>query len=146
MAFKITGRMEGIAGAVQKMASLQKRVRSNVQRKAVRRMTTLVLKSARAGLTRIRTGQLKKSLGSKVKAYRSGIVLGIVGPRKGHKITVTNAAGETVNIDPVFYAHLVEFGTVHSPAYPFLRPAWDGNKQACVGIVKETVREAFGRS
>lgn len=35
------------------------------------------------------------------------------------------------------YAHLVEFGTVHSAPKPFMRPAWDSNKRQALDIIRK---------
>ena len=65
------------------------------------------------------SGLLAASIGVKMKAYpKSGSVVAIVGPRKGFKglVKVTRRLGNTVFTyeeyrDPMYYAHLVEFGT-----------------------------------
>jgi HK97 gp10 family phage protein len=146
MAFQVKARLDGLAGTLQALASKQKRVRQALQRKAMRRANAPVLKAAKGLLAdNKRTGQLRKSLGSKVKAYKSGVVIGIIGPRRGFKITVTNAAGESVNVDPMYYAHLVEYGhggPHPAPAHPFMRPAIDTTRQQVVAIIKQTVAEA----
>lgn len=36
---------------------------------------------------------------------------------------------------PARYAHLVEFGTEHSAAQPFMTPAWEANKNQALGMV-----------
>lgn len=36
-----------------------------------------------------------------------------------------------------FYAHLVEFGSIHNrPPQPFMRPAWESNKMAALEVIK----------
>lgn len=69
------------------------------------------------------SGLLKKSIGTKVKTYKSGVVVGIIGPRKGFRrpVIVSRATkkGErkgtagvrVVYRDPAKYAHLVHGGT-----------------------------------
>ncbi len=42
----------------------------------------------------------------------------------------------------VFYAHMVEHGTTHSPPHPFLVPALEENGAAIIGLVAEAVRKA----
>lgn len=67
------------------------------------------------------SGQLRKSLGTKLsksRRHRNARVI-LIGPRTGFKIEFE---GKPRN--PVHYAHLVEFGTRHSRAHPFLRPAY----------------------
>ena len=56
------------------------------------------------------SGQLARSIGVKVKQYpRSGVTVGIVGARKGFKVAA-GERGNTRNIDPVNYLHLVALG------------------------------------
>lgn len=44
--------------------------------------------------------------------------------------------------DP-FYWKFLEFGTSTAPARPFLRPAFDGNKDRAVQIIKERLAKAI---
>lgn len=78
-----------------------------------------------------RTGLLKKSIGNRVKKGKDGITTARIGPRTGFK---GKSLGKRKNkqgvmterfADPNKYSHLVEFGTSHSPAKPFIRPAID---------------------
>lgn len=39
-------------------------------------------------------------------------------------------------VPDAFYAHLVEFGTRHSAAKPFMRPAWDSEKDNALAIIR----------
>lgn len=162
MGFVIRGRVGGLEETIKRLDGLKRRVKNTILRKAMRRATAIVLKAARGNCPKD-TGLLRKSLGSKVKAYRqSGVVVGLVGPRKGFKQEVTRKGGGKMQADPVRYAHLVEFGrkevtttkTVLSdgttvfgrsvrmvPPRPFLRPAWDQNKAAVREVIANTVAE-----
>lgn len=42
--------------------------------------------------------------------------------------------------DDVFYGHLVEFGTTHSPAHPFLVPSAESNRDTVVAGVTVALR------
>ncbi len=68
------------------------------------------------------TGALQKSLGAVVRVYRRGIrVVGVVGPRSGHKTTRDGRPHNPANV-----GHLVEGGhggPRPAPAHPFLEPA-----------------------
>lgn len=91
---------------------------------------------------------LKKSIGQKVKTYKSGVVVGIVGPRKGFRAEIgkrvrkgkKSNVGDPIYADPVNYAHLVELGTKHSKAQPFLRPALEESKDEIRAIFAEEIR------
>lgn len=152
-------KIDGVEDVEKALAKLGKKVASKVVKTAVRKGSKLILKSARA-LVPVETGALKKSLGIKRKIYRrSGVMVDIVGPRKGFE--KTGPDGKTRN--PVNYAHLVEFGGVvrgvgrrgkgkllgARKAHSFLRKAYDENnfralqaieREAAAGI-QRAVRE-----
>jgi len=72
--------------------------------KAANKAMRITVKAARRNVP-VETGQLKKSIGIRIKKYRqSGIVFAAVGPRKGYKDATTGR-------NPANYAHLVEYGT-----------------------------------
>lgn len=47
---------------------------------------------------------------------------------------------------PTPYAHLVEFGTVKMPAQPFLRPAWDAEKDGALHTIADNLRIEIDKS
>lgn len=60
--------------------------------------------------------------------------------RKMHRKAFRNdkASAEVfVGAGPLPQAHLQEFGTVHHRPQPFARPAWDGNKNRALSIIKD---------
>ena len=86
------------------------------------------------------SGLLQKSIGLNVRRVRRKLqyqnrYTARVGPQSGHRQmvdrtkTVKGKNGQTYTrkvremADPVNYAHLVEYGTSHSAAKPFIRPA-----------------------
>jgi hypothetical protein len=43
---------------------------------------------------------------------------------------------------PALIAHLVEFGhggPKPAPAYPFIRPAWEESREACIAAIRDTL-------
>lgn len=54
----------------------------------------------------------------------------VKGPKRGKMRT--NQVGGT----PGVYGYFVEFGTGDTPAQPFMRPAFEGNKGKALGIIK----------
>jgi HK97 gp10 family phage protein len=44
-------------------------------------------------------------------------------------------------LNPRYYWHLVEFGTAHSAAHPYIRPAFDQNTQNLIGGFKSIARQ-----
>ena len=85
------------------------------------------------------TGQLARSMGTKIKQYpRKGVTVGIVGARKGFKKQVTGSRGSTRNVDPVNYLHLVELGHNSATGFvkgnPFLQRALRRTSRRAVSI------------
>lgn len=89
-------------------------------------------KTGRIVIKNYKGGQLKKSLGYKVKSYpRNKVSVAIVGPRTGFRKQIgvyvkggkKHPAGEPIIIDPVKYAHLVQLGTRGKKGTDFLTPA-----------------------
>ena len=82
-------------------------LRDKIAGKGISRALTPVLRAAKKNITpRKRSGLYRKSVIRKVKRYRSGIAVGLVGPD-------TSVVGqfEGSRIRPQKYAHLVEYGT-----------------------------------
>lgn len=125
--------------------------------KAVSKQLTPIVRAARQRLQAagaVQTGLLAKSLGKKRKIYkRSGVIVGLVGARSGFKQQVrvrratareawqTAKTTRAIYRNPVHYAHLVEGGTRHSQAKPFLAPAWSANRAS----MEQDLRAGIGR-
>jgi HK97 gp10 family phage protein len=118
--------LNGVAGVLQALADIDKKVARKALKEAVKEAVKPVLKAARAKVP-VDTRTLKKALGTKIKPYKNSLtVVGIVGPRKDKggkdksgkarvskrkKLVRTSASGRQYFRDPVKYAHLLEFGT-----------------------------------
>ena len=138
MAYKIKGKIEGLRDVLAALDNVEKKVKKKAIRKAAGVAGTIVLKAAKAR-ARKATGLLRKSLGKKIKVYKSGAVgVAIVGPRLGFR-QVVSRGGRDVLSNPTKYAHLVELGTSHSAAHPFLRSALEQTR----GQVREAMAKAI---
>lgn len=179
MTLKIEAKVDGVQDLSKQLFLLEKGPRRKVLRRSLNKAADIPLKAAKALVVKGATGQLRKSLGKKIKASGSTATgYGVIGPRKGYKVqvgvtkedkTVTRKifkakrgpggrfagfeqtgtetkvvpAGTPIYHDPVRIAHLVEFGhggPHAAPAHPFLRPAWDQNKEA---VEKKMGEELF---
>lgn len=96
--------------------------RNRIARPAIREASGEIRKKAKANAPK-ETGLLKKSIKNVVRTGKTG-VYAVIGPANGFKQEVVRD-GRTVMSDPAKYAHLVEYGTTHSAAKPYLRPAYD---------------------
>jgi HK97 gp10 family phage protein len=136
--------MKAIEKALKKLPEELKRTTETA---ALRDGAKPILKAAKAlAKSSEDTGLLIKSLGINVRKGRSGSTRGIytarIGARGGFgKIVGTyksgKKAGKPIRKDPKYYAHLVELGTSHSQAKPFIRPAIESAKgQIVPGMAK----------
>ena len=84
-----------------------------------------------------RTGNLKRAIVISDTAEGSGFNI----EGRGADETVTVYLGASYKAGARGrHAHLVEFGTVKSRPYPFLRPAWDQDRDAMVKRLAENLR------
>lgn len=146
--FKIQGKIEGLGEVLARLDGVEKKTKKKILRKAVGQAGKILLKAAKQRAQK-KSGLLRKSLGRKVKVYRnSGVAVAIVGPRTGYRQEVSRDGRKPVMSDPIRYAHLVELGTSHSAAFPFLTPAIEENaeriKDAMAGVIADGIAKAAG--
>lgn len=138
--------LDGDKAMVRHLLSLPRKVQRRVLRPAVTKGSRVISSAAKKQIpTRtqsrkagtIRTGQLRKSIGQKVKTYGNTVV-GVIGPRSGFAIEADGRIH-----DPVKIAHLVEYGhggPASAPAHPFMRPAFQQSKWAAGIKLQQEVR------
>lgn len=159
MGFAIRANLAGIQDVMRELRAVEVKVQKRILKKALRAAGTPMLKTAKA-LCPVSTeplnpwkGLLKKSLGIKFAKDKSGgadIALLIV-PRYGFRRqagvrTRGKKKGQPFFQDPSNIAHLVEYGTKHSKAKPFMRPAFDQNKSKSMELFKRVVLEELEKS
>ena len=120
-------KVTGLKELSKALANLPKELQRGAESTALREGMKPVLKSARAKAPKD-TGLLKKAIGLTVRKGKKGITAR-VGARTGFRKQVMRN-GRTVTADPAKYSHLVEYGTSHSAAKPFIRPAVESNTAA----------------
>jgi len=139
--------LKGLQDVVRRLNRLDRTLRGKILRKAVTRAVQPITKDAKRRVP-VDTGWLRRSLGYKLKGYRSsGVVVGIIGPRTGYQTTrkrgkTLTAFGQKLTANtwkrPTRYSHLVEFGTYRTRAKPFLQTAWRaGRAQAEATLAAE---------
>jgi HK97 gp10 family phage protein len=144
---KVTGKLTGVNDVLALLAQIKKQA-TQVLRRAMTTESKPFLVDAKAGVPK-RFGLLARSLKRKTAVNKkTGNVTVIIGPAKGAAKDVTlkaneifrsDTSGRTLRIlkptdeqrklyrNPLRYAHLIEYGTSHRKAIPFLRPAFDAN-------------------
>lgn len=122
---------------------LGRRAQGEIVRKALRAASRPIINAARDNLQAQTggegTGNLRKSMGLRMKTYRnSGSTVAVIGPRWPQGA----------------HGHLVEFGTTtrvtkkgisrgFMPARPFLRPAFDTFKGAALAMLASMIRNGL---
>jgi HK97 gp10 family phage protein len=138
--------MTSITGASQVIAALKSFPR-NMQNRSLRPAITaaarLVAKTAKQYAPKGESGELKRSIDEKVKAYGPLVIVGMAGAKNSPTM---DARGRPIN--PAHYAHLVELGHAGpkpAPAHPFLRPALDTNQTQIERVIVQKVSEQIKR-
>ncbi len=134
-------RLEGDAELVRKLNALPVKLQKKHSRTALSKAARRLVRAAKTRIPK-RTGALKKSLGVKLKTYKS-TVLAVIGPRSGFK---TEVDGKTH--DPKRIAHLIEFGhggPHAAEAHPFLRPAFDSTLKSNITLIADELRRALSQ-
>lgn len=175
MAYKVQGQVTGLAETLATLEGIKAAVRNRILRAAVTAGARLIAKKAKALAPR-ELGLLRKSIGQVVRVYRnSGVVVAVVGPRKGFRLPAKRKKGKwretpvppAGHANPLFYAHLVELGVaphrigkgsstrkktgsgrMHPghPAKPFLTPAATGQAAAVGAAMAKAVTEGLARA
>jgi hypothetical protein len=101
---KFVGTITGLQDAVASLHDLRHSVRNRILRRALTAGAKPIIKAARQ-IVPVRTRQMKKALGSTIRAYVSGIVVAIIGVRKGFRVVIDGKP-----VDPSKYLHLVLYG------------------------------------
>ena len=123
----LTFKIEGTEKLLKKLASMQSGLDKAIPKSAIKQANMLqdaISSEAKRGAT----GNLKES----VKVWQGAEVVELTKRGKGrvyYKAGRKNPMSVIVGMDKVvaFYAHMVEYGTSHSRAFPFFRRAIDGN-------------------
>lgn len=133
-------KLEGLEDTVRSLGELSRAT----QRNAVRR-------------TLLRAGEPPADVAASLAPEQTGVLSFsiVVSPQltSRHRGEMRNRASEVeVYIGPaggqgaLYYASHQEFGTVVSPAHPYMRPAWESTKGRVLGLIVSGLREQVERS
>lgn len=122
--------LNGLSGVISALDNLPAALMKSAETAVLRAGATPIRKAAKTNAAKSKdSGLLAKSISLSVKTV-NGHKSARVGPRKGLRQKVTRTDKRTGRkyeeiADPNNYSHLVEYGTSHSAAKPFIRPAID---------------------
>lgn len=129
-------RFEFTIDPIKQADKLKAGLRNKVIRIAINKAASTV-KSQVISNAPQRTGSLKKSIRIKVKNYRAkNVWVAIVGASTSYKRTRKKKI-----IRPVAYAKLVETGTKHTSAKPYLKPALAQKQQEYIQVMTAKIKE-----
>lgn len=144
--------IHGLKDMIKRIDSLPEKLKKSGEKAALRAGGVPIRKAAKQfAKSSKETGLLIKSIGLNVKTVK-GVTSARIGPRKGFegpsKQVRDRKTGKikTVTPNPIYYSHLVEFGTRNATAKPFIRPAVDQAKGEVLdamakGLEKHLIRK-----
>lgn len=113
--------MEGLEETVHNLGELPKATRRNVLRRVLMRRAEPVATMA-AQLAPEQTGRLAFSIAVSTQLTRR--------QRRGAKLNEVEVyIGPAAGAGSLYYASFREFGTAELPAHPYMRPAWDSQRE-----------------
>lgn len=149
----MTVKVEGLRQIADALNKLDKKVSTKIARKAARAGALLIRDEAKRRVP-VDTGLLKQNI--VVKKFRDrgeGNVrygIGLISSKAVYRDNKVNRrkgrVGQSYYRDKTFYGHMVEFGTIKMKAKPFLRPAFETQKEKAVDVVKQTLLEELDKA
>lgn len=122
--------IEGAKELEKKLLSFEPKLGKKIIRQALRSGAKLILAEAKANVP-VDTGALRDSL--KVRAMR----------KRKHRYGVMVQTSEGWFKGEQFYGAFVEFGTDKMAAQPFVRPAFDSEKEAAEKTIVDGIRQGI---
>ena len=123
-------KIEGAKELENKLKGFEPKIGRKVIRQALRKAAKVILIAAKANVPVV-TGDLKKSL--KVRALK----------KKRHRYGVMVAISAGWFKGKTFYGAFVEFGTSRMPAKPFMRPAYDSEKDKAGMVLRSELKKGI---
>lgn len=148
----VSVKVSGLKELGKNLQALDKKVRNRISVKAMRAGGRIIRDSARAkapvlqeSVPHRRKGTLKRSIVERTKVGKNGKTTTIVAVRNLSGKQIAKFKGKTgksgaKNPNDPFYWRFVEFGTSKMPAKPFMRPAFEQNKQRAAQEIIHTLR------
>ncbi len=153
---KVSMRVEGFKELESALLDMSRATARNVAIRALRRAAEPVREQAER-LAPVRQGNLALSIvasprakNSVGKAEYAAAMAGGLGKdaavsamraarrsAKGSSSIVEVHVGPRTGVGVIRYAHLIEFGSSQMPAQPYMRPAWDGQKDNALGRLRD---------
>jgi HK97 gp10 family phage protein len=127
----------GTEELIKSLDGLAQKIQNRILRQAITQGCNVLKRTAKE-LAPIDTGTLRKSLVSKVKTSKNNTTGKIGG--SPDKVTVDGKQHVAWR-----YLHLVELGTTHSKAQPFLAPALAQEKDKVYNLIAQKIQEGIAK-
>lgn len=143
MANTVTVKIEGLSQLGARMKELSADMNKKIARAATGAAASVIKKAATSKVPRD-TGNLAKNvIAKRIPPGESGLTSQhIVTVRQGKLTEKQKGSG----LQDAFYGRFVEFGTVNMPAQPFLRPAFDENKERAIQAMKDRIASRLAKA
>lgn len=135
-------RLEGFRELDRALAELPKATGKNVLRRVAKGALEPMANQA-AALAPERTGKLSFSISVGERRTRRVKRENKFDTRTGIQMAMGPASGSGAALN---YAAFAEFGTVDTPAKPYIRPAWDAGAMRALDFVKQRLGSEIQRS
>jgi len=129
----VTVQVEGLTELNQTLLDLGDKVAKQFLRKAGKAASDLFVQAAKQRAPVLKKPTRRRQAG----ALRDSITA---------QVSLRKGKGLVVRVGPdkkVFYAHFVEFGTSKMSPHPYMRPAWDGEKDAALNAFAESLKASI---
>ena len=123
-------KIEGAKELEKKLLSFEPKLGRKVVRQALRKGAKVIQSAAKSNVP-VKSGALKKSI--KVRALKKR--------RQSYGVMVATSDGWFKGDE--FYGAFLEFGTSKMPAKPFVRPAFDAEKDNAEKIIKNQLQQGI---
>lgn len=143
MASSVTVKVDGLRELGERMKGLSEQMNNRIARAATA-AGAVVIRNAAQQKAPVDTGNLKKNIIVKrlPKGESSLTSEHIVTVRQG-KLT---AKQKDKGLQDAYYGKFVEYGTAKMPARPYLRPAYDQNKEKAVQAIKDRIEKRLNKA
>lgn len=143
MARSVTVQVEGLRDLGDRMKTLKADMANRIARAATAAGAVVIRNAAQQNVP-VDTGNLKKNIIVKrIPKSESGLTSEhIVTVRKGKLTQKQKSSG----LKDAYYGAFVEFGTVKKAAQPYLRPAYDRNKELAVEAISDRIEKRLKKA
>lgn len=136
----VTVKLEGVADTVANLNALSKATQRNAIRRTLIKAGDVVADTA-SSIAPHETGRLAFSIVVATKLTRRH-----AREQRNVKSEVEVYIGPSGGQGATYYASHVEFGTIVSPANPFMRPAWSATKGLALDRITDGLKVEVGKA